>query len=448
MSIAQKSFILFRRDLFVYAISIVTSAIIARTLGPVQMGIWLICLMIPSYAEAFGRLKLDVSAVYFLGKKRCSLGEMTFIINVVSLFFGFLFFVLVVWQINFVQAFLFKNAIVPNSLIYLVMIFVVIRFIGMNYSYLLIYLEDVHAYNAFVFIQQILGSVFAIVFLVFFQAKLFGMIFALLFAGILSVMFAAWKIQKKEKIVPRFDLGIMADLIKFSYKLYLSGIVGFLNQYVSSLFVAYYLLPAQVAYFRMGQDKALLLQKIPQSISTILYPRISKLNDDDNNTAKITVLSFRVSLILMVLAAIAGIFLIKPVVLVLYGKDYLPLSIAFWILIPGLVLSGASAMFTQYFMGIGRPQIDLAISIVPLISQIILGFIFIPIYGVIGAAVTASFTLIIRSLVAMFVFHRISKVPLREVVLPTSEDFSLIFNFIKGQINSFFARFRKIKNNF
>jgi len=150
----------------------------------------------------------------------------------------------------------------------------------------------------------------------------------------------------------------------------------------------------------------------------------------------------------MVLAAIAGIFLIKPVVLVLYGKDYLPLSIAFWILIPGLVLSGASAMFTQYFMGIGRPQIDLAISIVPLISQIILGFIFIPIYGVIGAAVTASFTLIIRSLVAMFVFHRISKVPLREVVLPTSEDFSLIFNFIKGQINSFFARFRKIKNNF
>ena len=70
MSISDKSLSLFNRDIFVYSSKIILWAIVARILGPVGLGIWIIFEMIPSYAEAFGMLKFDVASVYFLGKKK------------------------------------------------------------------------------------------------------------------------------------------------------------------------------------------------------------------------------------------------------------------------------------------------------------------------------------------------------------------------------------------
>jgi len=69
LGISDKSLSLFSRDIFVYSTKTITGAIIARTLGPEGFGIWIILQMLPSYAEAFGRLKFDIAAVYFLGKK-------------------------------------------------------------------------------------------------------------------------------------------------------------------------------------------------------------------------------------------------------------------------------------------------------------------------------------------------------------------------------------------
>lgn len=434
MSISNKSFALFRRDMLVYTISIVTGAIIARVLGPTSMGIWLILLMIPSYSEAFGRLKLDIAAVYFLGKKRCSLGEMTFILNIVALICSAVIGIVFLWKIDLIRYYLFKNAFVPQGVFILMLLFVAFQFIGMNYSYLLIYLEDIKSYNNFSLIQQIVGPISAIIMLLLFRLGLFALILSMLISNVLAVLFAAWKIQKVEKMIPNFNIRIIKDLFTYSFSLYLGGIVGFLNTYISSLLVAVYLLPAQLAFFRMGQDRAQLLNKIPSAIGTMLYPRISKTNGAVGLNENLTILSYRISLITASFAAIIGIFLIKPIVFVLYGKDFLPLSISFWILIPGVVLSGATSVFNQYFLGIGRPKITLGISIVPLAFQIALGLIFIPIYGVLGAAFTTSITFIAVSLITILVFQRISKIPISRVIMFKRSDFAIIRDFVINQL--------------
>jgi hypothetical protein len=70
MSLAAKSTSILKRDAFIYAIKILTSVIIARKLGAEMLGVFVILSLIPSYAESFGRLKFDIAAVYFLGKKK------------------------------------------------------------------------------------------------------------------------------------------------------------------------------------------------------------------------------------------------------------------------------------------------------------------------------------------------------------------------------------------
>ena len=69
MSFGNKSFSIFKRDILLFVLNVFTSIVIARKLGPDLLGIWIIISLIPAYAEAFGRTKFDLAAVYFIGKK-------------------------------------------------------------------------------------------------------------------------------------------------------------------------------------------------------------------------------------------------------------------------------------------------------------------------------------------------------------------------------------------
>ncbi|MDP7197138.1 MAG: hypothetical protein QF864_13240, partial [SAR202 cluster bacterium] len=110
MSFSEKSFSLLQREIFLFILNLATGIIIARVLGPTMMGLWVILLLIPSYAEAFGRLKFDVAAVYFLGKKKTSIAEMVFLLNFVTLLISAILILLFIWQFDWFYARLFHSS--------------------------------------------------------------------------------------------------------------------------------------------------------------------------------------------------------------------------------------------------------------------------------------------------------------------------------------------------
>ena len=75
IKLTDKFLSLFTRDVILFFSTLLTGIVIARELGPDMMGIWTILLLIPGYAEAFGRLQFDISSVYFIGKKKRTLGK-------------------------------------------------------------------------------------------------------------------------------------------------------------------------------------------------------------------------------------------------------------------------------------------------------------------------------------------------------------------------------------
>jgi len=85
MSLAHKAFSIFQRDVLLFATRLVTGIIVARTLGPVALGIFTILSLVPSYAEAFGRLKVDVASVYFMGQKTFRREDILFNLNLIAL---------------------------------------------------------------------------------------------------------------------------------------------------------------------------------------------------------------------------------------------------------------------------------------------------------------------------------------------------------------------------
>ena len=137
MTFAEKSFSLLKRDVFLFVMNLFMGVAVARILGPEMMGLWVILLLIPGYAEAFGRLKFDIAAVYFLGKKKAEMGEMVFILNFLAILASIFLIFLFLWNFDWFYSQLFQAAQINMRIsTYIILSIIPLQFIFLNYSYL------------------------------------------------------------------------------------------------------------------------------------------------------------------------------------------------------------------------------------------------------------------------------------------------------------------------
>lgn len=443
MSLSVKSYSLLKRDLFLFATTLITGVVVARKLGPEAMGIWAILQMIPSYAECFGRLKFDMAAVYYLGKRKYELGEVVFNLNLLAVGMSTVILGLILLNYGWVYGHLFgKSGVDVKVLMAVMMVQIPAQFLYMNYSYLFIHKEDVVAYNRMVVIKALFSSIAGIILLVVFDLGLVAVVAASVLSMFIATIYGAVKFGRQPAARKAVNLTAIKDLLGYGFKLYIAGIIGQLNVYVAQLLVVLYLTPAAVAYFSMAQSRGQLLDKIPGALNTILFPRLSK-SEEESVSASLVTKSFRVTLVILGIVAVIAAICIKPMIIVLYGSEYLPMLAPFLIMLPGLVVSGAATVFNQYFMGIGRADITAKIAVAPLVLQVATAIVLIPKLGVVGAAMAFVFSFVVVALLQIVVYLRISSSRIADV-LPGWEDIRIIGGFIAGQ----FSRMKMFKGRF
>ena len=193
-----------------------------------------------------------------------------------------------------------------------------------------------------------------------------------------------------------------------------------------------YLSPAKVAFYSLAQDRATLLNKLPDAVNVLLYPRVSNSNELESSNS--TIKAFRLLLILSTFSAIILAVFIYPLVLLMYGEAYLPIVMPLIIILPGVLVSGTASVFTSYFIGIGRSDLIMKLSIFPLILQIFLGFILIQKYSIFGAAFSFTIAMSVYGLIQTYYFIKISANSYK-TLMPRQEDFLYIINFIKSKLN-------------
>tara|TARA_B110000459_G_scaffold166629_1_gene184793 strand:- start:829 stop:2160 length:1332 start_codon:yes stop_codon:yes gene_type:complete len=440
MSISDNSLSLFNRDIFVYSTKLITGAIIARILGPIGLGIWIIFEMIPSYCEAFGRLKFDIASVYYLGQKKYGLGEITFLLNITSLISSFILITLIFINIDLIDVYLFKDLEINPIVLYIVLLYIPLLFISINYQYIFIHLGDITAYNILIIIKGVLSSVISIFLLLVFDMGIVAMAIGLVIAHFIAVLYSYWKVHKIENMKYKIKRVLLVDMAKYSYKLYFSGLVSHFSNYISSLIVVLLLGPAQVAFYQLGKSRIELLSKIPSSIGTIIHPLMSNADQSILQSSKLLSQSIRISLVLMSTSGVLACIFIYPLTLLLYGKDFIPLVIPFWILAPSIIVFYSCSLVTPYFLSVGRPDIPLKISLIPIIPQVFFCYFFIPKFGISGAALSAALSFLIISFVQIIVFKKFTGITYSNIIIPKIEDYKLILNFIKRKLKPYLLK--------
>jgi len=434
MSFANKSFSVFKRDVLLFILNIFTSIVIARKLGPELLGVWIIISLIPGYAEAFGRIKFDLAAVYFIGKKKYIENEVLYHLNIIASISVIFIIALIFIFNNYINQLLFNGE--PNSLIliYAILPIIPLNFFFLNYSYLLISREDIKYYNYMIMIKAFIGSGGASILLLIFDVGLWSVIMASVFSVFIALIFGIWHFNKtnvNSKMIFKLNKNLLKDFFNYSYKLYISGLIGYFNNYSMRLMLTILLSPAKVAFFSLAQDRASLLNKIPDAVNLLLYPRVS--NSDNHESSVSTIKAFRILLILSSFSSLLLAIFIYPLVLLMYGEAYISMVVPFIIILPGILVHGTTSVFISYFNGIGRSDLTMKLSFFPLILQLILGFVLTNYFGIYGAAFAFTISMVFFSFLKTFFFIKTSKTSLKEHI-PISSDYAYIFNFFKLKI--------------
>jgi O-antigen/teichoic acid export membrane protein len=433
MSVSEKSFSILQRDVVLFLGRMLSGVVIARKLGPESLGLWAILQLIPGYAEAFGRFKFDVAAVYFLGKKKAKLGEMIFTLNLLAVATAGLIIIIILFNFDWIYTQLFKNSPVNmNQLATIILAIIPLQFLNTNYSYLHIFREDIKTYNRIVLINALIPSGFGIFLLIVFDLGIYAMVIGTITGITGSLLYAAIKMSQVEKMILNWKPKLIKEMAAYSLYSYLGGIVAHLNRYSINLISALFLAPAQVAFYSMAQNRAIILSKIPNALSTLLFPKISKATNE-NDSAALAARAFRLTFLMLAFLGCVLAIIIKPWVYILYGEAYLPMTTPFWIILPGMVIFQSTTIIGQYFNGVGRPDLSLKIGLVPMIIQVIAAYILIQEYQIIGASISFVLFSFLFSIIQLSVFIRLSSSRTTDLLI-SRDDLITVHKFIWKQI--------------
>ena len=410
-----------------------TGIIVARILGPTALGVWVILSIVPSYAEAFGRTKTDVAAVYFLGQKTFRREDVLLNLNLITLASAGLVLSLILWQFEPIYDWLFRNDTGNHKTKLLVLLIQIpLNFLYLNYTYFHIAHENVRAYNRMVVINALLNSFTVICLLSLTTIGIWSVILGGLFGTSLALLYGWIAIDRKGWVKGLPSKQVSVALLRYGIHFYLGGILGQLQQTGTNLLAVAYLVPAQMAFLSQAQGVGLLLDNVVKPISTLLFPRVS--SSTQNEAVEVSCKAFRISTILMFAGGLVLAIVAEPLIVLLYGQDFQPTASVIRYLIPGLVIVGVCGTLTNYFSGIGQASIIPKIQALPLIIQLLLAWVFLQWWGLIGAAVAISIGLVLYGLILMLMFKKLSGASYT-LLKPNLADVIYIKSFAKNQIS-------------
>lgn len=408
MSLAKKSLSVFIRDGFLFISNAVISIILARSLGPQYLGLWFALNLIPSYAELFGRIKIDVAAVYFLSKGKYSLNEILPVINTLAIIFSAAIVGIYLMFAPSINLFLFKEF--ANEMKYfaiLILIQIPLTFLYMNYLYVHIYLDDRKVVNRMALMRSLVSFIIIVISFVLtsYNLSIFSVMLAIL-TGIISALFYGIYMAPLHSFFRFIYQKIMIrDLFNYGIQLYITGIFSYLNVYVVQFLVLSYLLPVQMSYYTVAQQNSQLFQKLSDAVSVFLFPSITK-NENSEVRIELTLRVFRVLLTMLIPSLILAFIFLKPLVQLTYGVKYLPVIIPIFIILPAIVLSTATTPVNILFQSTGKPHLAYKSLIFPVIIQIILGLLLIPIGGILAAAICFAIGNVVASISQLYILKR------------------------------------------
>ncbi|HWR24771.1 MAG TPA: flippase, partial [Methanosarcina sp.] len=235
------------------------------------------------------------------------------------------------------------------------------------------------------------------------EGAIVGLVIPTIVMGILSLYYV------KGNFVFHLGLlkGVFKDLSSFGFYVVLANSLGVINTQIDSLMIGYFMSETDVGYYAIA---AIFMQGvilIPSAVQRITTPAIATYYGKKDyysieKTIKSTMLkTFELTLLISFCIAIFGKFII-----IFLFKDFLPAYTPMLILLTGYTVYSVLISVGGALSSVGAVKITFKISLICTFINALLNVLLIPQYGLIGASIATSISLIVTSAFQLYFIKR------------------------------------------
>lgn len=409
-----------------HVFSLLSSILVARTLGPAGKGVVAVVLLYPTFLFAVGHLSIYRVIVSHMGLSGYSIldfcGTLGFFLAAMSIFLLGIF-----WGCYLLFPSFFVQTVSP-SVVGMGLLILPLFFINQLYGGILQTQEKITQFNRVAFAQSF--SIFMV--LIFMYASggltLFRVVLSYVIANAVAAGLAVWYVVHFFPGVWTLRWGLLRDLVIDSLKLHPGVIAILVFLKIDQLMLQHYRGAASVGFYSVSVSYADLLLLVPAAIQNVFYGKISRMLSEKIDLVPKTLLVYRHSFYLLVILSVFLAVSVYPVVLLFYGRSFLPSVAPFAVLLPGILFLYANNILTNYMVATKKFLVISATSVVAALFNIALNMLLIPVWDAVGAAFSSSLTYLLVGAVYIVVFMRLSRMSFEDFCLNlrlTGSDLSL-----------------------
>ncbi len=262
------------------------------------------------------------------------------------------------------------------------------------------------------FLVVVMNSVIALTgFIVLSFSKTAGALLFSYIASVAALSVAAFYFIKDllRKIFKDFNKAIALQFLRNCWPLAFAGLFGIFMLNIDIIMLGWWRTSQEIGYYSVSQRVVQIFYTLSAIIASAAFPALSRLVKQ-KDTEKAKSLNEKIISLLYLLAfplAMGGLILSQPIIELLFGKEYLPASLPFQILILTLLIQFPSAILGNsiiahnqqgkliYYAGFGS------------LSNVAFNALLIPLWGISGAALA---TIIAQSAYIFPLWLKIKKI--------------------------------------
>jgi len=420
MRFARNVLSTFITEVVLVGLNLVIGILMARMLTPTARGVLALAMTAPVTVAYFIDPGIIQSNIYLIGRKERAAEAVVANALTLATVIGTVA-AIVLWLARGVilRTFLSGLTVAQFTLLLLLLPFFLLD------SYMMSVLRAIHCFDLYN-LRRLLGQLILLVamflVLVVFNKAASGAVLAFVCASAASAVLGLVFVGSKVRLRPGLHLGLLGEALPYGLKSYVQNLVGHLNYRLDVYLLAMFLAPAQIAFYAIATNIAELVWYIPDSVGTVLFPKLSAAPREHVHfmTAEVC----RHTIFITALATLGLATVGWVVVPLFYGPAYLPALVPLFILLPGILSMAVYKVLTRNFSSRDRQQMSILAAAVALILNVGLNLVVIPRYGIGGAAASSLVSYTASSAVLLVAFLRDSGLSWRETLVIRREDWA------------------------
>jgi O-antigen/teichoic acid export membrane protein len=402
----------FATEVVIVGLNFFIGVLAARALTPSARGVLALAMTMPFTVAYFIDPGLTQANIYLIGRRHRSATAV--VANSITLALGVgLVAALIIWL---GQGLLLRTVLSGVTSSQLALLLPLLPLLLLD-GYLMAVLraqQRFNLYNLRRLATQALLLILMFLVLIVLNKAVSGAILAFTLTMILSVVLSLFLAGRATRLRLGFQPELASEAVRYGLKSYVQNLVGHLTYRLDVYLLALFLAPTQIAFYTVATSIAELAWYIPDSVGTVLFPRLSLTTPEEIHPLTAEVARHTLFVTLFVASGLGAIgWFAVPL---FYGEPYRPAIAPLLILLPGILSMAVYKVLTRNFSSRNRQQVSIVASTIALVANVGLNVWLIPRIGIVGAALSSLVAYTVAGGILLIAFCHDSGLPPHRVL--------------------------------